>query len=137
MIFKKYIRYCLLFLMTANPFFCKAADLQYFKPAGISGVLSEIEGVDCCLNGKEKKALFPVIILSSPVNFVPQNPSKPEIDEMIEVGVNVIQLALDDKLLKSFTILKGNRARVLCKPFHATNGHHIMPVLCNVESISK
>lgn len=110
-----------------------ATDIRYYQLAGIRGVLSERQGVDCCIDGKETKVKFPVIELSSPVNVLPLNPAKPEVDEMIEVGVVIMQLAMDADMWKFFNKNKGKSTRVLCEPFHSFNGHHMTSVICNVK----
>lgn len=114
-----------------------AVEIQYFKTVGLRGLLTERTGVDCCKGGEERVIKFPVIQLKSPVNVVSQNPSKPEADEITEIGVEVMQLVMDDKEWKIYKNLKGKNGLVYCKPFHAINGHHLTAVLCEVQSITK
>lgn len=64
-----------------------------------------------------------------------QNPSKPEPDEMTEIGVMSMQLVMDKEAWKIFNRHKGRAVRLMCVPFHATNGHHFTPVLCEVKTI--
>jgi hypothetical protein len=117
-------------------FSVNAADIQYYKVVGLNGLLSERKGIDCCIGGIEREIVFPVIQLNSPVNVISQNPSKPEPDEVAEIGITVMQLVMTDDLWKIFKKLKGRNVRLLCMPFHAFNGHHLTPVLCDVKSIN-
>ena len=112
-----------------------ATNIQYDKVVRLHGLLSERKGIDCCFGGKEREVVFPVIQLKLPVNVISQNPTKPQPDEIAEIGITVMQLAMSDELWKIFLKMKGKNAHVLCLPFHAFNGHHLTPVLCDVKSI--
>lgn len=112
-----------------------ATEIYYSKIVGLRGLLTERQGFSCCTDGKEKRVSFPVIELRSPVNVLPINSSKPEADEIIEIGVMSMQLVMNEETWKIYKKLKGKSARVLCLPYHAINGHHMTSVLCEVKSI--
>jgi Domain of unknown function (DUF4431) len=115
-----------------------AADFQYGKPAGLVGILAERTGIDCCINGREKKVMFPVVQLDQPINAASANAAKPDEDEMPENGVFVMQIVLaSSELLATYKANKGKRVRVICSLFHAVSGHHLTPVLCDVIRITK
>ena len=115
-----------------------AADYQYNKPSELVGLLTEKIGVDCCINGIEKKVKFPAIELKTQINTTSANPTLPDEYEMPEQGVKVMQLVLSSPdLWKSFKSNKGKIVRIQCSLFHAISGHHMTPVLCEVSSISK
>jgi hypothetical protein len=131
-------KYCIeiifyLLLSVINP--SKATEINYYKLVELRGYLAQEAGVDCCTDGKEEKIFYPVIKLKNPVNVYSANPLKPEIDEPTELDVAIIQLALNNKTWREFKKYKGKIARVLCLPYHAINGHHMTPVLCEVLSI--
>jgi hypothetical protein len=131
-------KYCIkiifyLLLSIINP--SKATELNYYKLVELRGYLTQEAGVDCCTDGKEEEIFYPVIKLKNPVNVFSANPLKPEIDEPTELDVTIIQLALNNKTWREFKKYKGKIARVLCLPYHAINGHHMTPVLCEVRSI--
>lgn len=111
-------------------------EIHYNRIVGLNGKLTVRKGVDCCYNGMEKTVSFPVIQYKSPVNVVPLNPSKPEIDEMVEIDVREMQLVLTGEEWKAFQKKKEGEAHVTCTPFHSFNGHHHTPVLCQVISIN-
>ena len=111
-------------------------EIHYNKIVGLHGKLTERRGVDCCYKGVEEVVNFPIIQLRSPVNVIPLNPSKPEIDETIEIGVKEMQLVITGEEWKLFQKKKEKEAHVTCTPFHSFNGHHHMPVLCQVISIN-
>jgi hypothetical protein len=131
-------KYCIkiifyLLLSAINP--SKATELNYYKLVELRGYLTQEAGVDCCTDGKEEEIFYPVIKLKNPVNIFSANPLKPEIDEPTELDVTIIQLALNNKTWREFKKYKGKIARVLCLPYHAINGHHMTPVLCEVRTI--
>lgn len=132
--FKKIILYfaALIFCSLAG-----AVEVQYYKSVKLHGLLTERSGVDCCKGGEERVIKFPVIQLKSPINVVSKNPAKPELDEVPEKGVTLMQLIMDDNSWKIYKKLKGKSAHVYCEPFHAFNGHHLTAVLCDVQLIAK
>lgn len=133
---KKTVYFLSLYLFVVS--YAMAADYQYGKLSGFMGTLTEKSGWDCCKDGKERMVKFPVIELYQPINVGPANPSSPELDEIPEHGVTVIQLSLSTpELWKSYKMYKGKKARVTCELFHAINGHHMTPVLCMVSDISQ
>lgn len=113
------------------------ADVQYYKLVGLVGTLSEATGIDCCTAGKEKRIRFPVIQLETAINVVSANPTKPEVDESPEFGVKAMHLVMSEPDWTFFRQNKGKRVRVMCLPFHAVNGHHQTPVLCEVKGLGK
>ena len=113
------------------------ADVQYYKLVGLVGTLSEMAGVDCCIDGKEKKMRFPVIELETLINVVSAIPTKPEADEPPEFGVKTMHLVMSESDWAFFRQNKERKVRVMCMPFHATNGHHQTPVLCEVKGLGK
>lgn len=131
LLIRKIICYSLLsIVIPAN-----ATEINYYKLVELRGYLTQEMGVDCCTDGKEEEVFYPIIKLKNPVNVLSVNPSKPEIDEPAELGVTKIQLALNNKTWREFRKYQGKVARVLCLPYHAINGHHMTPVLCEVRSI--
>ena len=121
--------------LCAMPFLSNAAEVRYFQNVGISGLLSERTVTDCCNNGKEEKITIPVIELRNAIDVLPMNPLKPASDEIPELGIKTIQLALDDESWKIYKLNKKKDARVLCSLFHGFNGHHHTAVLCTVKSM--
>ncbi|KMN32064.1 hypothetical protein VI26_17980 [Chromobacterium sp. LK1] len=113
-----------------------AFDVQYGKMTGLVGTLVDQKGMDCCTNGKEKMITFPALKLDMPINVSPANNQDPDMDEMPEQGIKLMQLVLKDRdQWQAFKRWKGKRARVQCALFHATTGHHLTPVLCDVSDI--
>ncbi len=111
--------------------------LRYSTPAGLVGTFVDRQGVDCCMNGKEKKVTFPALLLEQPINVTAANPLAPDDDEMPEQGIRLLQLVLKDEgQWKLFKQNKGKRVRVTCSLFHSTTGHHMTPVLCDVQIIN-
>jgi len=121
--------------MFAMPLLLIAAEVRYFQNVGISGLLSERTVTDCCNNGKEERITIPVIELRNAIDVLPFNTVEPAADEMPELGVKTIQLALDDDSWKIYKLNKKKDARVLCSLFHGFNGHHHTAVLCTVKSL--
>ena len=121
--------------LIAMPFLINAAEVRYFQNVGISGLLSERTVTDCCTNGKEERITIPVIELRNAIDVLPFNTVEPAADEMPELGVKTIQLALDDDSWKIYKLNKKKDARVLCSLFHGFNGHHHTAVLCTVKSL--
>ena len=115
-----------------------AMDVRYGAATGLVGTLVDRQGVDCCMNGKEKKVTFPALLLDQPINVTAANPQALDEDETPEQGVKLLQLAIsDESLWKAFKQHKGKRARVTCSLFHAVNGHHLTAVLCDVQQITR
>lgn len=115
-----------------------AMDLHYYTSSGLVGTFVDRQGIDCCTSGKEKKVTFPALQLDQPINVTAANPQTAAEDEMPEQGIRLLQLALKDKgQWRLFNQNKDKRVRVTCSLFHSTNGHHLTPVLCDVQQINK
>lgn len=115
-----------------------AMELQYLTPAGLVGTFVDRQGVDCCMNGKEKKVTFPALLLDQPINVTAANPLTPEDDEMPEQGIRLLHLILKDGgQWKLYRQNKGKRVRVICTLSHSVTGHHMTPVLCDAQLITK
>ena len=121
--------------LCAMPFLGNAAEVRYFETVAITGLLSERKVTDCCKNGKEERITIPVIELRNAIDVLPMNPLKPASDELPELGIKTIQLALDDESWKIHKLNKKKNARILCSLFHGFNGHHHTAVLCTVKAI--
>lgn len=124
---------CLIFLSLSA--IARATEINYYKLVELEGVLTERKGLDCCIDGKEREVSYPLIKLKKPVNVIPANPSQPELDEPVEKGIASMHLVLDKNDWEIFKKNKEKNARVFCLPFHAINGHHMTPVLCEVKAI--
>jgi hypothetical protein len=115
-----------------------AMDLRYYTRVGLVGTFVDRQGIDCCMNGKEKKVNFPALLLDSPINVTAADPLHPDEDEMPEQDARLLQLVLRNKEHWAlFKQNKGKKVRVTCSLFHSSTGHHLTPVLCDVEQIHK
>jgi hypothetical protein len=119
---------------TVNQTVNKIDKAYYNKPITLVGLLSEREGIDCCTNGAEKKINYPVLILATPIDVVPQ-PNTNESDEPPELSVRHMQLVLSPSIYEEFEKNRNARAAVKCSLFHAINGHHLTSVLCDVLEV--
>ncbi len=115
----------------------RATTLQYDRPVGIVGTLTERRGVDCCTYGKQSEVSYPAVELDRPIDVELAAGAPPDETAVTEVGVTLIHLVIAKKEhWAAFRARIGKRARVQCSLFHAHTGHHQTPVLCEVRGIS-
>jgi Domain of unknown function (DUF4431) len=113
-----------------------AVTVTYDDQVGLVGTLGERQGVDCCINGKERKVRFPALILEKGIDVKPPPGPKTEMTPNAELGVTVLHLAMSgQEQMKVFQKHKGQKARVQCNIFRAETGHHLTPVMCQVVGI--
>jgi hypothetical protein len=66
---------------------------------------------------------------------VSKSPLNPPSDEPPELSVKDMQLVMSPRIFDDFLANKFSRVTVECSLFHSINGHHMTPVLCDVQQI--
>lgn len=107
-------------------------NAYYWEKVTLLGFLLIEEGF-AYEGGVERRIAYPTLNLSSPINVTSKNAINPAVDEPPEFFITTIQLVSSMELIDKYS---NSSVTVVCRLFHAIKGHHMTPVLCDVQQIS-
>lgn len=106
-------------------------NAYYWEKVTLLGLVLIEEGF-AYEGGVERRIAYPTLNLSSPINVTSKNAINPAVDEPPEFFITTIQLVSSMELIDKYS---NSSVTVVCRLFHAIKGHHMTPVLCDVQEI--